>query len=180
MDLGAPSSRAREPSTAPNGDASFIEVVRAELPRIQRIARLLTGDSDAADDIVADAIARTLPRWREGGVDDGPAYLRRVVVNLSSRRWRRRALARRSDHAAITWLQTPAAFESSSAERDRTLRAVLRLPPRRRAVVVLRFYDDLPESAIAGILGISTGTVKSQLSRALEQLRADLGALDGS
>jgi RNA polymerase sigma factor (sigma-70 family) len=65
-----------------------------------------------------------------------------------------------------------------AVERDRTLRAVMRLPPRRRAVVVLRFYDDLPEAEIAGLLGVSVGTVKSQLSRALEQLRADLGTLE--
>jgi RNA polymerase sigma-70 factor (sigma-E family) len=188
MDLGAPSSRASERTPtagteiADRGfvDTGFLDLVRAELPRMQRIARMLTGNADTADDVVADAIARTLPRWREGRVDVGAAYLRRVVVNLASRRWRRRSLARRRDHAAVDWLQPPSSFESVAAERDRTLRAVLRLPPRRRAVVVLRFYDDLPEAAIGEIMGISTGTVKSQLSRALEQLRSDLGALDGA
>ena len=84
-----------QPSTS---DTEFVEVLRLELPRIQRIARLLTGSADAADDVVAEAIARSLPRWRAGGIDDGPAYLRRVVVNLSARRWRRRALAMRRDH----------------------------------------------------------------------------------
>jgi RNA polymerase sigma factor (sigma-70 family) len=63
-------------------------------------------------------------------------------------------------------------------ERDRTLRSVMRLPLRRRAVVVLRFYDDLTEADIARILGINIGTVKSQLARALEQLRVSLGTLD--
>ena len=57
--------------------------------------------------------------------------------------------------------------------------AVMRLPVRRRAVVVLRFYDDLSEEQIATVLGISVGTVKSTLSRALGQLRDDLGTLDG-
>jgi RNA polymerase sigma-70 factor (sigma-E family) len=157
-------------------DADFVEVLRLELPRVQRIARLLTGSADAADDVVSEAIARSLPRWRAGGIDDGPAYLRRVVVNLSTRRWRRRALALRRDHLALDWMGASTDTEATTAERDRTLRAVMRLPVRRRAVVVLRFYDDLPEARIAEVLGISTGTVKSQLSRALEQLRADLGS----
>lgn len=165
----APRDGARSP------DAGFIEIVSAELPRIQRIARLLTGDADVAEDVVAEAIARSLPRWRAGGVDDPAAYLRRVVANLAARRWRRRALGRRRDHAALDWLTAGADAEAVAVERDRTLRAVMRLPVRRRAVVVLRFYDDLPESRIAEVLGISVGTVKSQLSRGLEQLRADLG-----
>ncbi len=156
-------------------DSDFVEAVRPELPRVQRIARLLTGSADAADDVVAEAIARSLPRWRAGGIDDGPAYLRRVVVNLATRRWKRRALALRRDHMAFDWLGPSPDLADDAAERERTLRAVMRLPVRRRAVVVLRFYDDLPESRIAEMLGISTGTVKSQLSRALEQLRADLG-----
>jgi RNA polymerase sigma-70 factor (sigma-E family) len=156
-------------------DSEFVDVLRPELPRVQRIARLLTGSADAADDVVAEAIARSLPRWRAGAVDDCPAYVRRVVVNLATRRWRRRALAMRRDHLALDWLGPSPDLEAAAAERDRTLRAVMRLPVRRRAVVVLRFYDDLPEARIAEVLGISTGTVKSQLSRALEQLRADLG-----
>ena len=159
----------------PTSDSEFVEVLRLELPRVQRIARLLTGSADAADDVVAEAIARSLPRWRAGGIDDGAAYLRRVVVNLSTRRWRRRALAMRRDRHALDWLEQSPDLEAVVGERDRTLRAVMRLPVRRRAVVVLRFYDDLPEARIAEVLGISTGTVKSQLSRALEQLRADLG-----
>ncbi len=159
-------------------DAEFIEILRPELPRVQRIARLLVGDADAADDIVAEAIALSLPRWRAGSINDCPAYIRRVVVNLSGHRWRRRALALRRDHSAIDWTRAAADTETATAERDRTLHAVRRLPMRRRAVVVLRFYDDLSEAQIAEIMGINVGTVKSQLSRALEQLRADLATLE--
>lgn len=159
-------------------DSGFVDLLSAELPRIQRIARLLTGNADAAEDLVAEAIARTLPRWRSGAISDCPAYLRHVVVNLAVRRWRRRALASRRDRLAIDWLGAPVDVEAVVAERDRTLQAVMRLPMRRRAVVVLRFYDDLPEARIADVLGISLGTVKSQLSRALEQLRVALGTLD--
>jgi RNA polymerase sigma-70 factor (sigma-E family) len=161
-------------------DSDFVELLSAELPRLQRIARLLVGDADTADDLVAEAIARTLPRWRAGTVADAPAYLRRVVVNLATRRWRRRALSRQRDHLAIDWLPSAGDADAATVERDRTVRAIARLPVRRRAVVVLRFYDDLSEARIAEVLGINAGTVKSTLSRALEQLRADLGTLEGS
>jgi len=163
----------------PADDAPFVELLGAELPRLQRIARLLVGDTPTADDLVAEAIARTLPKWRAGLVTEPPAYLRRVLVNLVHRRWRRRRLALRSDHRAIDWLPPVADRTSVVDERDRTLRAIGALPARRRAVVVLRFYDDLDEAAIAETLGITVGTVKSTLSRALEQLAATLGALEG-
>lgn len=158
-------------------DADFIALLGKDLPRVQRLARTLVGDASAAEGLIAEAIARTLPKWREGSVDDCGAYLGRVVVNLAARRWRRRALGLRRDHAALDWLETTANADDEFAERDRTVRAVMKLPIRRRAVVVLRFYEDLPLNRIADLLGISEGTVKSQLSRALEQLRADLGGL---
>lgn len=165
---------------APVGDAGFADLVGEELPRLQRIARLLVGDPDVADDVVAEAIARTLPKWRAGGVQDPPAYLRRVLVNTVHRRWRRRRLSLRSDHRALDWLQPAGDTAAASAERDRTLRALAALPARRRAVVVLRYYDDLSEARIAQVLGIGVGTVKSTLSRALEQLRVALQAQEGS
>lgn len=160
-------------------DASFTTAVGEALPRLQRIARLLVGSGDAADDLVAEAIARTLPKWRAGTVAEPAAYLRMVLMNLARRRWRRRRLGLQRDHASLDWVQSPVDGEAVSIERDRTLRAVLRLPARRRAVVVLRFYDDLSEAEIARVLNINLGTVKSTLSRALEQLRNELGSLEG-
>ena len=165
---------------APVGDAGFAELVGAELPRLQRLARLLVGDPDVADDVVAEAIARTLPKWRAGGVQDPPGYLRRVMVNVVHRRWRRRRLSLRSDHRALDWLQPAGDSATAAADRHRMLRALATLPARRRAVVVLRFYDDLPEARIAQVLGIGVGTVKSTLSRALEQLRTALVAQEGA
>jgi RNA polymerase sigma factor (sigma-70 family) len=155
-------------------DADFLAILAGEMGRLRRIARVLVGDPHVADDLVGEAIARTLPRWRAGQVDDCGAYVRRVMANLSARRWRRLAVGRRHDHSAIDWLGAALDMPAVLAERDRTLRAVMRLPVRRRAVVLLRFYDDMTLSAIASTLGISDGTVKSQLSRALEQLRGDL------
>ena len=87
-------------------------------------------------------------------------------------------MALRHDHLALDWIGHSIDSEPAAVERDRTLRAVMQLPVRRRAVVVLRFYDDLPEATIADLLGVSVGTVKSQLSRGLEQLRAALETLD--
>jgi RNA polymerase sigma-70 factor (sigma-E family) len=171
-----------EPALVPAlvDDAEFLGVVAGELPRIQRIALLLTDDPDAAEDLVAEAIARSLPRYRQGTIDDPPAYLRRVVVNLAKRRWRRRAMSRHRDHHALDWMPLAPPADQHAVDRDRTLRAVMQLPVRRRAVVVLRFYDDLTEAEIARVLGISVGTVKSQLSRALEQLRGELATQEES
>ncbi len=158
------------------GDLGFVEMLGAELPRLQRIARLLVGNPDVADELVAEAIARTLPKWRSGTVAEPAAYVRRVLVNLANKRWRRRRLSARSDHFALGWTMPATDLGGESAERDRTLRAIHTLSARRRAVIVLRFYDDLSEAAIASVLGISVGTVKSTLSRALEQLRVALEA----
>ncbi|MDO8361618.1 MAG: SigE family RNA polymerase sigma factor [Actinomycetota bacterium] len=164
----------------PPADATFAELVGDELPRLQRMALLLSSNRADADDLVAETIARTLPKWRSGVVADPPAYLRRVMVNTATRRWRRRRLALRRDRVAVDWLQPAGDHTAATVERDRTVRAIATLPPRRRAVVVLRFYEDLAEAQIAEVLGISDGTVKSTLSRALEQLRVELGTLEGT
>ncbi len=159
-------------------DDEFVALLGLELPRLQRLARLLVGDVDSAEDVVAEAIARTLPMWRKGDIDDLGAYLRRVVVSVVSRRWQRRALGFRRDRSAIDWLTAPFDTAAVLSDRDETLRAVLRLPPRRRAIVALRFYEDMTEARIAEVLGIQLGTVKSQLSKALEQLWVEFGALE--
>ena len=152
-------------------DAQLADLLGTELPRLQRIARLLVGDGDTADELVAEAISRTLPKWRAGTVADPPAYLRRVLVNLVNRRWRRRRLALRSDHASLDWL--PVATDATTAvdDRDRTLRALGALPARRRAVVVLRFYDDLDEAAIAALTNVAT--LVSQAEAQMEPVRVN-------
>lgn len=152
----------------------LIDALGTDLDRVRRYARLVHRSSEDADDAVADGIARMLPRWRAGRIDDPTAYLRRSVANRAAGGWRRRLLGERKDHAALDWLPSPPDEAMQLAERDRTLRAVAQLPPRRRAVVALRFYDDLPLAEIADTLGVSIGTVKSQLSRALDQLRDEL------
>ncbi len=158
----------------------LVAALGSELVRLQRLARLLAGSRHDADDLLAEALAAALPAWRAGRVRQPVAYLRTTMVRQLGRWGRRVALARRRDHVALNWLRPAGADPTEYDERDRTMRALARLAPRRRAVVVLRFYDDLSEGQIAEALGISAGTVKSQLSRALEQLRPLLGAPEGT
>lgn len=153
-------------------DDGFVAAVAADLPRLRRLAHVLVGAE--ADDLVAEMLARTWPKWRAGRIDDLAAYQRRVLVRLASRRWRRRHLGRERDHAALGWVRRSGDAADVLAERDRTQRAVRRLPPRRRAIVALRYDDDLTEVRIAEVLGIAVGTVKSQLAKALAQLRLEL------
>lgn len=166
--------------TRGNPDALVAELAE-QLPRLQRLARLLAGRRHDAEDLLADALAATYPKWRDGKVDDLGAYVRTAMIHQLGRLGRRAKLALRRDHVARDWSRDESATgdaERRIDERDRTLRALAGLAPRRRAVVVLRFYEDLPEARIAELLGVSVGTVKSQLSRALEQLRPVLGALE--
>lgn len=135
-----------------------------------RLATGLTGRRDMAEEIVQEAFVRAfskLPALDEEAVH---AYLRRVVVNLWKNRLRRMVLERRYEREART-VQDPAA---TIVERDAVWRAVLTLPARQRACVVLRFYEDLSEHDVAGVLGCSVGAVKSHISRGLTRLRTEV------
>lgn len=160
-------------------DAAFTEAVVPELPRLRRTARLLVGSSEAADELVSEALARALPKWRSGEIAEPVGYVRTTLVNLATKRWRRRAVGRRLDHRALDWLPPAEAADVVVADRDAVLRALLGLAPRRRAVVALRFYEDRSIDEISNIMDCAVGTVKSQLSRAIEQLSAELGGPAG-
>ena len=150
----------RELNTEP---ALAIEQVYADqrLPLV-RLAYLLTGSSDHAEDIVQTAFAAAHGRW--AGLDDPLAYLRRVVVNRAHDLHRRRYRRRPTPELAVT----------HQPEIDETWAEIQRLPDRQRAVVVLRFYEDLPLTDIARLLDRPEGTVRSDLHRALAQLRRTL------
>jgi RNA polymerase sigma-70 factor (sigma-E family) len=153
----------------------FDEFFRATWPRLFRTAFAVAGDAASAEDALQAAYARAFSSWRRVSAAEHPeAYVRRIVVNeiLGTRRrgwWRRE---RPTDDVPATAVASP---EAAVVEHDRLWRAVLDLPPRQRAVVVLRYYEDLSEADIADTLRCSAGTVKSQASAALTKLRQHAG-----
>ena len=149
---------------------SFDRLVRDEHVGLLRFAYLLCGDHHRAEDAVAEALARTWPRWRSGGIDDPRAYIRRAIVNELRGRARRAGVRRRHDDRRVV-APVVRALDHDAVERDLVLEALLRLPLRQRAAVVLRFYEDRSEQETANLLGVSAGTVKTHVHRALEQLR---------
>lgn len=153
-------------------DGDYEQFVRAAAPRLTRTAYLLVGDLGAAEDLVQTALLRTARRWRTAR-DAPTAYARTVLVNLAKDR--RRARSRRVAESPIDGMP-PAlgavpSMEEAVVLRQSLLAAVAALPPRQRAVLVLRYFEDLPVEAVAQTLGCSTGTVKSQTHAALLRLR---------
>jgi len=129
-----------------------------------RLAHVITGSNAIAEEIVQDAFLRL--HQRESSVQNPAGFLRTVVVNLC-----RSHLRRVTKHRSIV-PDPPATLEIQ--EMDETWCAILRLPPRQRAVLALRYYEDLPEREIAALLGCRLGTVKSAHHRALDTLRKEL------
>jgi RNA polymerase sigma-70 factor (sigma-E family) len=143
---------------------------------LTRLAVGMTRDSGEAEALVQDAFVALLARWSQLREQDAAlSYLRRVVVNGGRGRWRklgreRDMAARRSAHSGAAHLLASDAATTEVDTRLDLLVALRALPPRRRACVLLRHYADLSEADVARLLGISIGTVKSQTSRALQQL----------
>ena len=152
-------------------DDGFAPFMASALPSLLRFGHVLTGDRHAAEELVQESLVRTCARWRRIRHDEPHAYVRRVMVNAWTSRWRRLG---REVPLPEGWDAAARSEAPAWDERDRTLAALRLLPPRQRAVVVLRYYDDLSEKQVADVLGCSTGTVKSQASRALKTLRTVL------
>ena len=155
----------------PPGEAEFAEFFRVTWPRLFRTTYAVAGDRLMAEDALQNAFAKAYSSWdRVQSADHPEAYVRRMAVNevltVVRRPWFR---AERTTDAP-----EPAPVpsdESRAVDRDAVWRAVCALPPRQRAVVVLRYYEDLSEAEIAEVLGCSRGTVKSTASAALANLR---------
>jgi RNA polymerase sigma-70 factor (sigma-E family) len=162
-------------------DAAFTDFVDASWSRLHRYGYVLTGSSTDAEELVQETLVKVYQAWHRIGPDGAAlAYTRTAMARTHVSRWR--SLTRRSaveDKVVLdrTLARGHPAWESSAADRDEVWRALATLPPRQRAVVVLRFYEDLPERAIAEALGCTVGTVKSQLSRALASLRGSPAVL---
>jgi len=144
-----------------------------------RLAYLLTGERALAEDLVQEAFVRLAGRLVHLRDPDAfPAYLRRTVVNLANSHYRRRKVERAYlEREKTEAFMPPRSGANGVEDRDELWQALERLPARQRAAVVLRFYEDLPESTIADLLQCRPGTVKSLLSRGLagmrEQIRGD-------
>ncbi|KAB2350371.1 SigE family RNA polymerase sigma factor [Actinomadura rudentiformis] len=145
---------------------SITAFIEARSTSLIRTAYALTGDQHAAEDLLQSALTKTILRWRH--VRDNPeAYVRRAMYNEQVSRWRRAREQTTGDPPEI-------AVRDESGDVDLRLSlesALLCLPPRKRAVLVLRYLEDLPEVEVAEILGCSVGTVRSQTHKAIARLR---------
>lgn len=163
-------------------DASFEEYVAGVSGRLFTMALLLTGRHRAeAEDLLQDVLERTYRRWgritRNGDPD---AYVRKMMVNAAVDRWRRVRYRREEPLLIDSGAVADGDEAGSIADRDLLVRALAELPPHQRAVLVLRYFEDLTEAQTAAVLGCTVGAVKSQSSRALARLRSitPLGVAD--
>jgi len=149
----------------------FRDYVVARQRSLLRTARMLTGNQQTAEDLVQATLERVWPHWQRVARDGDPdAYVRKAMVNTYSSWWHRKW---RAEKPTSELPETAIADDDyARADLSDALRRLLpTLTPRQKAVVVLRFYDDLTEAATAEVLGCSVGTVKSQTSKALARLR---------
>lgn len=151
-------------------DQDFEQFAASAMPGLLRFGHMLTGDPLRAEELVQQALVSTWGRWRRIEHDQPHAYVRRAMVHTHTSWWRRS----RHESPLPPGYDRAAPEGNDLAERDRTVAALRLLPPRQRAVIVLRYYEDLSEADIAAVLGCSPGTVKSQASRALRTLRTHL------
>jgi RNA polymerase sigma-70 factor (sigma-E family) len=156
-------------------ERDFAEFYAATWPRLLRTTYVVAGDRQLAEDALQTAYAKAFAAWgRIARADDPVAYVRKMAVNASLAQ-HRKAFVRRELSVDLLPESAAAPAEDALLERDEVWVAVRDLPPRQRAVVVLRYYEDLSEQQIAEALRCRPGTVKSQASAALATLRARLG-----
>ena len=151
--------------------SDFDQFVRDASPRLLRMAYLLTGDRGHAEDVVQTALLQVARRWRRIRGEPAP-YARRAVVNLAKNHWRGRFRRPHESTQAVEACYAPP--EADVLLQEVLLPAVMQLPVRQRAVLVLRYFQDLSVEQTADALGCSAGTVKSQTHHALGKLREAL------
>jgi RNA polymerase sigma-70 factor (sigma-E family) len=159
-------------------DDGFTAFVRSRGPHHLRVATLLTGSPEAAEDLVQSSLLKLYQVWSRIDTSGDPdAYLRRIIVNTRRSWWR----ARWRQEMPVSELPEVTAGEDA-AERHAAgvlvRQALARLPRQQRAAVVLRYCEDLPEAEVALLLGCSVGTVKTHAHRGLQALRESLGNPD--
>ena len=151
------------------------DLVRAHLPGLIRYATVLVGDQHTAEDLVQEVLLRAHQRWRRIALTDRPdLYLRRMVTNehLSwRRRWHVRMIQPTADDVLARRGGAVDDHAEDHAEEDAMWHRLRQLPPRQRTVLVLRYYEGLPDVETAAVLGTSAATVRSHAARALATLR---------
>lgn len=157
---------------------TFDEFVAARGEALLRFALMLCGDRYLAEDLVQSVLAKVYVRWRRvAGMQRPEAYVKTVLVHEHLRWWRRRSSTERP-------VPRPAPGDvaddgtAARASRDAAWELMGQLPKRQRAVLVLRYYEDLSDAEIAAVLGCAPSTVRSQAARALAALRAAVPAMD--
>lgn len=156
-------------------DAAFTAFVDGATPSLMRTAWLLCGDGEQAQELVQAALVKTYVAWPRVKEDTALAYARRVLVNHRTDSWRR--TRRELTFGEVP--EQPADPDVRPDDRDTIVRLLGRLPEQQRTVVVLRYYNDLSERAVADLLGISVGAVKSAASRGLASLRTQHASTEG-
>jgi RNA polymerase sigma-70 factor (sigma-E family) len=155
---------------ASDRDDGFRAFVTSQWGPLTRTAFLLTGDRGMAEDLVQSALEKAHRRWDHIQRRDAPeVYVHRVMVNTVIS-WRRRRRVAEVELSRVDPTAAPDEYDRVDS-RQQILRALRRLPPRTRVILVLRYFEDRSEADVAGILGCSIGSVKSQSSRGLAQLR---------
>lgn len=160
-------AEARPPDhSAPSADTvqNLESLYRSQYPGLVRLAHLLTGSNSVAEEIVQDAFEQLQKRWQS--IATPKPYLRKMVVNRARGHHRRRAIERKHAPAPAPPVQPQ--------EVDEVWPLIQRLSAKQRAVLVLRFYEDLPVGEISDVLGMRPGTVKSTLHRTLRTLEEKL------
>jgi RNA polymerase sigma-70 factor (sigma-E family) len=156
--------------------ADLVALCHEEHPRLVRALRLQTGDAARAEELAQEALVRLWQRWRRVRRLEHPAaWLHRVAINLAIDDHRRRGAERR----ALDRMAAPATMVPPPSELGDDVRsALLRLPERQRAAVVLRYLVDLSVAEVAAALGLSEGATRALTHRAVEALRADVDLVD--
>ncbi|MGV9914479.1 SigE family RNA polymerase sigma factor [Streptomyces tendae] len=158
---------------ARNADPDFEEFVAARGPRLLGVAWMLTGDAHLAEDLLQTVLAKVWPKWSRIEAGNPEAYVRRALYNTYASWWNRRWRGE-IPHAELPERAAPEDPRTSDGVGPELLHAVRSLPPRQRAVVVLRYFEELSVEETAQVLGCRPGTVKSQASKALATLRKQL------
>jgi len=153
----------------------FDQWVRHHWDKLVRIARVVSGDPDMAEDVLQDALIDVYPRWAQLSQSNPMGYVVKVMSSKTANR-RRTAWARR----VVTWGETPDVVDgdapaTSSGDRIDIERALTKLKPRQRAIISMHYLMDLPVAEIAAVMNLPTGTVTSDLTRGRHVLRQHLG-----